>query len=219
MHRLIMLSATYRQASEGDIVEPQATNAADLYARFSRRRLSAEEIRDSILAISGELDRVPGTEHPFTAPTSWSYTQHTPFTAVFEHNKRSVYLMVQRLKRHPFLTLFDGADPNATTAERLATTVPTQALFFLNDPFVHAKADAYATRLQAAGSNDLQRIILVWRAMFGRAPNSSEDDEAIEFLRVYRLELAASGQDNVDVRGLAAYIRALFGGNEFLHLD
>ena len=52
--------------------------------------------------------------------------------------------MTQRIKRHPFLALFDGADPNATTAVRLATTVPTQALYFLNDPFVHAKAEKYA---------------------------------------------------------------------------
>lgn len=66
---------------------------------------------------------------------------------MYEHDKRSVYLMVQRIKRHPFLALFDGADPNSSTAERRLTTVPTQALYFLNDPFVHAKSVKMAERL------------------------------------------------------------------------
>ena len=86
---------------------------------------------------------------------------------MYDHNKRSVYLMTQRLKRHPFLALFDGADPNATTAQRLATTVPTQALFFLNDPFVHAKAEQWADRLLAAGPDEQQRIEPAWRRAIG----------------------------------------------------
>ncbi|HQR41495.1 MAG TPA: DUF1553 domain-containing protein, partial [Gemmatales bacterium] len=128
MHRLIMLSTTYQQASGSN---------TEFHVGFPRRRLSAEEIRDAILAISGELDVVPGQGHPFPSPTSWGFTQHAPFIAIYNHNKRSIYLMTQRLKRHPFLALFDGADPNASTADRLVTTVPTQSLYFLNDPFLH----------------------------------------------------------------------------------
>ena len=112
---------------------------------------TAEEIRDSILATSGELDGTVARGHPFPSPITWGYTQHAPYSGrVPTSNKRSVYLMTQRIKRHPFLALFDGADPNATTAERATTTVPTQALFFLNDPFVHAKAENCATTLLAA---------------------------------------------------------------------
>ena len=227
MHRRMMLSATCQQSSvveAGDSVRTstEGTNGAnvtDLYASFPRRRLSAEEIRDAILAVSGELDLTPALEHPFPTPINWGYSQHGPFSAVYDHNKRSVYLMTQRLKRHPFLALFDGADPNASTAERLGTTVPTQALFFLNDPFVHTKAERWATRLQAARPDDKQRIEQAWLRAIGRPPTEIERAEATEFLAAYRTELAAAKMDNVEVRSLAAYLRTLIGSNEFLHVD
>jgi len=231
MHRLIMLSATYQQAAilEPAILEPASSDSpraaasslppAELYARFVRRRLSAEEIRDAILAVSGELDLTPAREHPFPSPITWGYTQHGPFNAVYDHNRRSVYLMTQRLKRHPFLALFDGPDPNATTAERLATTVPTQALFFLNDPFVHAKAEKWAARLVAASADERPRIELAWRRAVGRVPSADEWAEASEFLKAYRTAAAAEKQDQVEQRALAAYLRAIFSSNEFLHVD
>ena len=209
MHRLIMLSATYRQAA----------GESENYAAFQRRRLSAEELRDAILAISGELDRTPGREHPFPSPLGWGFTQHGPFAAVYDNNKRSVYLMVQRIKRHPFLALFDGADPNATTPNRRATTVPTQALFFLNDPFVHAKSEKFAARLQAARRDEMQRIELATRLALGRAPSEIERADATEFLAAYRAEVSASGKADADSAALAAYVRTLFGSNEFLHLE
>ena len=216
MHRLIMLSATYQQSSHAAAM-PENINPTELYAAFPRRRLSAEEIRDSLLALSGDLDRTPGREHPFPTPTSWGYTQHAPFSAVYEHSRRSVYLMTQRLKRHPFLALFDGPDPNATTADRLTTTVPTQALFFLNDPFVHAKAEAWAQRLFAAAPDEPARIDAAHRAALGRGANAAERQEATEFLDAYRGELGAGA--DAERKAFAAYLRTLFAGNEFLYVD
>lgn len=216
MHRLIMLSATYQQASLAG--EPQ-TGTPELYSRFPRRRLSAEEVRDAILCVSGELDTSPALEHPFPSSINWGFTQHNPFSAVYDHNHRSVYLMTQRLKRHPFLALFDGADPNATTADRLITTVPTQALYFLNDPFVHAKAEAWALRLLSSGVNDPQRLQLAFQTAYGRPPTGNEVTDGMDFLASYRTEAAAVNLDRGEVRALAAYLRTLFGSNEFLHLD
>ena len=213
LHQLIMLSSTYQQAALTD------ASPIDLYASFQRRRLSAEEIRDAILAVSEELDATPAREHPFPTPISWGFTQHGPFSAVYDHNRRSVYLMTQRLKRHPFLALFDGADPNATTAERLGTTVPTQALFFLNDPFMHTQAERWATRLVTASPVPLQRIELAYVRAFGRVPTEIELAEATDFLAAYQAGLAAAKMDNVETRSLAAYLRAIFGSNEFLHVD
>lgn len=218
MHRLIMLSATYRQASQ--VAEKNGTTApAESYAAFPRRRLSAEELRDSILAISGELDLVPGRGHPFPSAIKSAFTQHAPFSAVYEHNKRSVYLMTQRNKRHPFLALFDGPDPNASTADRRTTTVPTQALYFLNAPFVHEKARSCAERLIAAQPDEAERIHQAWRLTTGRAPCETELAEAATFLAAYRAELKTTGEKNVDAVALAAYVRTLFASNEFLHLD
>ncbi len=228
MHRLIMNSATYQQSSaragaestiSSDLDLADAIPTADLYVSFPRRRLRAEEIRDSILAISGELDRSPAQEHPFPPPLSWRFTQHAPFTAVYDHNKRSVYLMTQRLKRHPFLGLFDGADPNATTASRLVTTVPTQALFFLNDPFVHTKTEKWAARLMASHPEQAQQIEQSSRQAFGRSPTQREQAEAKSFLAAYSSELEAAKIENVELLAMAAYLRTLIGSNEFLHVD
>ena len=194
-------------------------DAVSHYAAFPRRRLSAEEIRDAILRVSGQLDRVPGREHPFPPAHTWAYTQHNPFIAVYDHDKRSIYLMVQRIKRHPFLALFDGADPNSSTGGRRVTTVPTQALYFLNDPFVHAKALKFAERLLAAGPDESKQIELASRLALGRLPAAPERADAAEFLAACRAELAASGQENPALAALAAYARTLFGSNEFLHCD
>ena len=127
--------------------------------------------------------------------------------------------MRQRLKRHPYLALFDGADPNTTTPDRLTTTVPTQALFFLNDPFVHAKAETWAARLLTEEPDEAKRLERAWRQAVGRAPTDDERAEASEFLREYRAELESLKLDKVPTRSLAAYLRALIGGNEFLHVD
>ncbi len=226
MHRLIMLSATYQQASEAHHAMPSSTaattaaaDAGELYTHFARRRLDAEEIRDSILAISGELDSDPAKGHPFPSPISWGFSQHGPFSAVYDHNKRSVYLMTQRLKRHPFLALFDGPDTNASTADRLGTTVPTQALYFLNDPFVHTKADAWATRLEASLASRSQQIDYAYRLTLGRPATADESLDADTFLDAYQSELTNIGQDNVAHRSLTAFLRTLLGSNEFLHVD
>src|SRR5204863_398311 len=83
-----------------------------------------------------------GRLQPFPAVSTWNYTQHNPFKAVYHHDRRSVYLMTQRIARHPYLALFDGPDTNASTARRVSSTTPLQALFLLNDPFVHRLAEA-----------------------------------------------------------------------------
>ncbi|MGY8769127.1 MAG: DUF1553 domain-containing protein, partial [Pirellulales bacterium] len=225
MHRLIMLSATYQQAStslagtSSDTSSTMNHDLTDLYVSFLPRRLSAEEIRDSILAVSGELDMAVGQEHPFPSPISWGFTQHSPFIAEYEHNKRSVYLMTQRLKRHSFFALFDGADPNTTTTQRLITTVPTQALFFLNSSFVHEKSDQWASRILATKADESSQIELCWQQAYLRLPTETERAEALEFLKIYRSELMQVNSDDIESRSLAALLRTLIGSNEFLHVD
>jgi hypothetical protein len=221
MHKRIMLSATYQESTiSADSATTDAIgDTSDLYLNFTRRRLSAEEIRDAILAVSGELDRTPGQEHPFPAPNTWGFSQHGPFSAAYDHNKRSVYLMTQRLKRHPFLGLFDGADPNTTTASRLVTTVPTQALFFLNDAFVHEKSEKWASRLIKEQSETARRIDKAWKTAIGRGPSSTEEAEAVAFLSAYGAELGSKNLDQIEMRSLAAYLRTILGSNAFLFLD
>ena len=107
-----------------------------------------------MLLVGGNLDSSMGPAHPFPATESWGFTQHNPFYDVYPSNRRSVYLMQQRLKRHPFLSLFNGADTNVSTARRELTTVPTQALFLMNNPFVHEQGEAFAMRLRRESPED-----------------------------------------------------------------
>ncbi len=127
--------------------------------------------------------------------------------------------MTQRLKRHPFLALFDGADPNASTADRLVTTVPTQSLYFLNDPFIHAASEKWAKRLRDTCANESQSIIQAYRQTIGRSPTQAEMRDATVFLDSYRAELNAGKSDKIDERSLAAFLRTLFASNEFLHIE
>ncbi len=221
LHRLILRSATYQQASfaEPDTGNPVQPPTPDLYGSFERRRLTAEELRDSILQVSGGLDRSPGGGHPFPPATSWSYSQHVPFSAVYEHSKRSVYLMTQRIERHPFLALFDGADPNTSTPDRRTTTVPTQALFFLNSKFVHTETERFAKRLLESCTAPDRRIELAYRLALARPPNDQEQTEAIAFLNAYRSELTSAGVEQPESTALAAFARVLIGSNEFLSID
>ena len=218
LHRLTMLSSVYQQACSGDAAGSRLDPDNTWLSHFSRRRLSAEEIRDSILAVSGDLDLVPGAAHPFPDEKSWGFTQHAPFSAVYDHNRRSVYLMTQRIKRHPFLTLFDGADANASTADRYTTTVPTQALFFLNDPFVHARSASLADRLVAL-PDDRSRLDQAYELMFTRRPTEEDCAAAAQFLTRYPSELTAESETARVKTAWSAWLRVLMSASEFVYVD
>ena len=189
LHRLILLSRTYQTASGNDAKNALKDPKNAYLWKFNRRRLDAEEIRDSLLAVSGNLDPAPGGEHPFPPEMTWRYTQHKPFIAAekdFATNKRSVYLMQQRIRRQPFLDLFDGADPNAVTGVRPLTTTALQALYTMNDPFFHEQADALAVRVGMAYGTDAERLHYAFRLLYGRAPSPDEVRDARQFLTAAR---------------------------------
>jgi hypothetical protein len=205
MHRLILKTAAYQRASASPRVEDPDNR---WLAHFSRRRLNAEEIRDSVLFVSGRIDLTPGEAHPFPAEATWSFTQHAPFNAVYETNRRSAFMMVQRQRRHPFLALFDGADPNASTPARQTTTVPTQALYFMNDPFFHEQARAFAERILSTPQED--RIPRAFRILFQRIPSAAEGARLSQFVDNY------PGDSSEKWTALA---RVLLASNEFLYVE
>ena len=103
--------------------------------------------------------------HPF--PAARNYTQHNPFRANYDHNHRSVFLMTQRIQRRPLMALFDGADANASTGQR-RLNVPTQALYFLNNDFLHQQAAALAKRLAKRTAEPSGRIREAHQLALGR---------------------------------------------------
>jgi hypothetical protein len=215
MHRLIMLSQTYQQGNGDTKSDPEN----EFLGRVARRRLDAEAIRDAMLAVGGNLDRTPGGPHPFPPVEKWGFTQHDPFSAIYDSPKRSVYLMTPRLKRHPYLALFDGPDSNASTPRRLPTTVPTQALFFMNDPFVHAQATGLAKRVMAATDDAEKRLALAFTLTLARPPSSEELQDSLAFLERYQKGMASVPRAEQESRAWSALARTLLGRNEFLYVD
>ena len=209
LHRLLLDSAAARRSSQADPAILARDPDNRLLARFARRRLSAEELRDTLLVAAGNLDRSPGEAHPFPPADKWGYTQHAPFNAVYDNNRRTAYQMVQRQRRHPFLALFDGADPNATTGTRQVTTAPTQALFFFNDPFFHEQAARLAAPLGAL-PDDAARVRALFHTVLQQDPNPEDASWANDFLHDYPGTPAARH---------TALARVLLAGNELLHVD
>jgi hypothetical protein len=224
LHRMILLSRVYQSASGYDPKNALKDSKNAYLWKFNRRRLDAEEIRDSLLAAGGNLDPAPGGEPPFAPEMSWRYTQHTPFIAAdkdFATNKRSVYLMQQRIRRQPFLDLFDGSDPNAVTGVRPLTTTALQALYTMNDPFFHEQADALAVRVGMACNSDAERLDYAFRLLYGRAPAPEEVRDARQFLTAARASLAGTTipDDRKNREALASLMRVLLSSSEFLTLD
>ena len=174
--------------------------------------------------MSGNLDAAPGGEPPFPPEMTWRYTQHQPFMAAdkdFATSKRSVYLMQQRIRRQPFLDLFDGPDPNAVTGVRPLTTTALQALYTMNDPFFHAQADALAVRVGMAYGSDAERLRYAFGMLYGRAPSPEELRDARQFLTAARASLAETAvpDDRKNREAWASLMRVLLSSSEFLTLD
>ena len=211
MHHLILSSHAYRMSCEDSEAGFAADPSNDLLWTFRRRRLEAEAIRDSLLAVSGTLDRRKGGPHPFPASPTWDFTQHKPFIAVYENSQRSVYLMSQRIRRHPYFGTFDGAETNMSTALRITSTTPLQALWMLNDPFVHDQARAFAARVAKERNDDAARIERAFALALGRAPSSEERDTCLDFVRKTAAELD-------EKQALESLARILFRLNEFVYV-
>jgi hypothetical protein len=212
IHREIVLSATYHLASDSDARDAALDPGDRLLWRFPRRRLDAESIRDAMLAVSGRLDPARPGRHPFPPIEDWHWTQHDAFKTAYPSNQRSVYLMTQRLVKHPFLALFDGPDTNTSTDVRSRSTVPLQALYFLNNPFVGECAAGLAGRMVGASCDPVARISLGHELAWGRPPEPRELEGALRFIR----QAASASSDR---EAWSAMARVLLTANAFLYID
>lgn len=221
LHRQIVLSHVYRQSGQGDPAGATRDPDNRLLGRYRRRMLDAEALRDAMLALSGRLERRPTAGHPFPPVHTWGFTIHYPFSAEYDSNSRSIYLMVQRSRRHSYLAMFDGADPNLSTPQRRPTTTPFQALFLMNAPFVHTQAEGLASRLLALPGLDTDRIAAGFEWTTGHPPRAEESRAALAFLHRYRQELTNAGtpEDRRAKEAWNALARVLLTGNGFLFVD
>jgi mono/diheme cytochrome c family protein len=211
MHRLILSSHAYRVSCEEDAAGAAADAGDDLLWKFRRRRLEAEAIRDSLLAVSGGLDRHMGGAHPIPSMATWEYTEHKPFLSVYDHNLRSVYLLTQRISRHPFLGTFDGAETNAGTPARVTSTTSLQALSLLNDPFFHEQAAAFAARLLKERPEDDARIERAYLLALGRPPSEQELCASRDYVHRIRARLD-------EKQAWESFARIVFRLSEFVYV-
>ena len=211
MHRLLLLSHTWQLASSG---APAQDPANALWSHAERRRLDAESIRDTMLFVSGDLDFTPGGEHPFPNVNTWGFTQHNQFFALYDTRQRAVYQMQQRLRKHPFLALFDGADTNSSTAVRATSTTPLQALFAMNDLFVHERATRLAAHLARLATDEPKRIELAFLTLYSRPPQPEETAMCTGYLAQLREKKQMPPE-----QAWASLARVLLSADEFLYLD
>lgn len=224
LHRLILSSQAYQQAAsygpslpEGHKVDP----ANALWWRFDMRRLTSEEVRDSLLSVSGTLNPTYGGESFFaelpeevlaTASTGAGAWGKSPPD---QRNRRSVYMRSKRSLAHPIMTDFDQADTDNPCPVRFATTVPTQALNFLNSKLLDEQADLLANRLQSEHPDNLAAQIRAGLELVTqRSANAAEVTQLQELYERFRTQHASEPR-----AALERVCLALLNLNEFLFLD
>lgn len=213
LHRRILASRTWRMASSGPGEQNAQDPANKLYWRFNRQRLDAESIRDTLLVHSARLDAAPQTEpYPIPPQRKWEYTQHYPFKDDYPSLKRSVYQMTRRLTVLPYMQNFDGADPNVCTSVRGTSVTPLQALYFVNDSFVHEQAEAFGKRIAALPGDDETRLARAFRLVLARDPDPQE--QALWIAHLMKVQ-----ETQPPAVAWASAGRTLFQLNEFLYLD
>ena len=228
MIREIVLTRAYRQSSGHNSAAAEADPENRLFWRANRRRLDAEAYRDSLLAISGNLDRTRGGPSlPLDAPDS--LTSKFPYALNLKvllrgpvSNRRTVYaptLRKSQVEELDVLNLFDFPDPNQLTGARAATTVPTQSLYLMNSPFLREQSRLAAQRLLGEnGMDDEQRVRRFTMKTLNRPASEEEVSRAREFVHSFQAELAALAEppDDPRLEAWTRYCQAIFVSNEFL---
>ena len=209
MHRLMMTSEAYQMASASEDAGNEASDPENRYLwRFRTQRLEAEIVRDAIMAVSGGIDLTVGgppvfpyvPEEILKSNLEGTWRNHPDGPHVW---RRSIYVYRRRTVEFPFFETFDRPDPNVTAAARNVSTVPTQALTLLNNPFVLGQAHLFAYRLEQAAPLDVaKQIDLGYRFALTRPPTDEE---------------VALAMDLVETQSLVDFTHVMLNLSEFLY--
>ncbi len=207
VQRLIVTSATFQQSSRGDTSSLAVDAQSRLLWRFPPRRLEAEPLRDSILAVSGKLDlKMGGPGFDLFEPNSNYVKVYTPKKSFGPAEfRRLVYQSKPRMQPDDTFCAFDRPDGGQVTPARNVSTTPLQALNLLNAPFLLQQAQFFADRVAREHPNDPRaQVTHAFRLALQRNPSSEESTAALELVREH---------------GFGAFTRALLNSNEFLYVD
>jgi hypothetical protein len=216
MHRLMVLSQAYRRVSRSDAKTEEADPQNRLLHRMNIRRLEAEEVRDTILAISGRLDRTLYGPSVLPYLTEFMEGRGRPSSSgpMDSNGRRSLYIGVRRNFLTPFFLAFDYPVPFSTMGRRTVSNVPAQALALMNNPLVEEQAKVWAKRVLAQTGSAMKRINRMYETAFGRPPTEAERRDALAFLTEREKDFGASD----DVRAWADLCHVLFNLKEFIYI-
>ena len=210
LHTLILASNTWRM-SKAVTEQYLAEDPEDrLLWRFPYKRLEAEAIRDSMLAVSGKLNPAMGGPSMFPEVPEAAFAGSSDPGKIWkaspepERNRRTVYAFLKRSLIVPMLEVLDLCDTARSSAQRLTTSVAPQALTLFNGDFVNAQAAAFAARLRAMGTEPASQIDLAYRLALARRPTAGEMERTLNFLKAESLEQVA---------------RVILNLNEFVYVD
>jgi len=224
IHRLIMLSNTYRMASETSRKAAETDPDNRLLSHMNRRRLDAEEIRDGMLALTGQLDLTVGgtlqSGFGTDGENSGGRLSINPDTSV----RRTVYLPIRRSNLPSLFNLFDFGDATTSGEGRARTNVSPQALYMMNGEAVAKRSRELARALLEGKGTDDQRVAVAYERTLGRIPTTEELRESLGYLENYRGKSLAAAQANgaVTTPNLDAwqsFCRVLLSSNEFIYVD
>lgn len=209
LHRLIVTSQTYQQSTAHNELNAKIDGSNRFLWRMNRRRLTAEEVRDALLAVSGLLDLTPGgpgdrlfvLEHPQHSP-HYQYHLFDPLTA--ERHRRSIYRFVVRSQPDPWMSVLDCADSSQSTPKRSETTTPLQALSLMNNKFNLFVAEKFAERLQRDANSEAEQIRRAFQLALGRSPSGDELQVLLDYTQTH---------------GLMNSCRLILNLNEFVFVD
>ena len=220
--RTIVLSRAYQLSPNFDEKNNEIDPDNVLVWRMNQRRLEAEAIRDSLLAISGKLDFTPPRSDPLAKNGEGLFNQvlrGRQIDSFAAEPCRSVYLPIVRDVLPEALRLFDFPDANLIAGERATTTIPAQSLYLMNNPFVIQQSETIADKLISSSGSDTERLVRAYRTFFARPPSPKEEMTAMEFIGRYSQELTTEKKAPNEIRRAtwAAFCQSLFASAEFSH--
>jgi hypothetical protein len=225
IHRLIVLSAAYQQnaESEASAITVSVDPENRLLWHYPRRRLDAEALRDSLLAVSGQLSPAEGgpSIYPELPEEMKKSAKNWPVSATAaERNRRSVYIAVRRNLRYPMLAMFDAPDNNETCARRYVTTTAPQALMLLNDKIVVDIARQFAQRIEREAGDDPAKLVdRAFELALARKPDAAEASSMRGFLQEQTAFHREKGAKDALYEAVVDLCHSVLNLNESLFVD
>ncbi len=221
MHRVILLSNTYQQSTHVSSEAATADPDNRLWSRFPVRRLAAEEIRDSLLFVSGQLDATMGGSLLKVKNRGYLFDHTSIDTTDYNSPRRSLYLPVIRNNVFEMFQLLDFPDPAVPTGDRATTTVAPQALMMMNSDFVMQAADALAGRVLTTDSADSERVKEIYVTCLGREPSNEEISQDLQLIKDTLKTFSSDARSDKD-RLIAAWsvaCQVVLASSEFVYLQ